>query len=117
MRAMTIDVWMQHPTLRFLRHEMFESLRRWTGQEIPADELPIDAHDRRDGCGGISFGLLSAWHAPDGPLIANDEVAGWVAEHPNRFAGLAAVEPGQTDGCGPRAAALRRGARLHRACA
>jgi hypothetical protein len=24
MRAMTVDVWMQHPTLRFLRHEMFE---------------------------------------------------------------------------------------------
>lgn len=28
---MTIDVWMQHPTLRFSQHEIFESLRRWTG--------------------------------------------------------------------------------------
>jgi hypothetical protein len=35
---MTIDVWMQHPTLRFLRHEMFDSLRRWTGQQVPAEE-------------------------------------------------------------------------------
>jgi hypothetical protein len=26
-----VDVWMQHPTLRFLQHEMFEPLRRWTG--------------------------------------------------------------------------------------
>ena len=33
---MTIDVWMQHPTLRFLEHDMLESLRRWTGMEVPA---------------------------------------------------------------------------------
>ena len=32
---MTIDVWMQHPTQRFLRQPAFESLRRWTGQQIP----------------------------------------------------------------------------------
>ena len=41
---------------------------------------------------GVTFGLLSAWHSPDGPLIANDEVEGWVAQHPDRFAGLAAVD-------------------------
>jgi predicted TIM-barrel fold metal-dependent hydrolase len=29
---MTVDVWMQHPTLRFLRHEMLDSVRRWTGR-------------------------------------------------------------------------------------
>ena len=27
-----------------------------------------------------------------GPLITNEEVAGWVADHPHRFAGLAAVD-------------------------
>lgn len=32
---MAIDVWMQHPTLRFLGHDMFDSLRRWTGGAIP----------------------------------------------------------------------------------
>jgi uncharacterized protein len=37
-----VDVWMQHPTLRFLGHEMFASLRRWTGRELPHEELPID---------------------------------------------------------------------------
>src|SRR5207244_3285063 len=26
---MAIDVWMQHPTSRFLRHDMFDSIRRW----------------------------------------------------------------------------------------
>jgi hypothetical protein len=39
---MTVDAWMQHPTPDFLRHDMFESLRRWTGMAVgPA------AHDRR----------------------------------------------------------------------
>jgi hypothetical protein len=29
--ADVIDVWMQHPTLRFSQHEMFESLGRGLG--------------------------------------------------------------------------------------
>ncbi len=40
---MPIDVWMQHPTVGHLRHDMFASLRRWTGLEVPAEELPIAA--------------------------------------------------------------------------
>ncbi|MDO8632545.1 MAG: hypothetical protein Q7R41_18850, partial [Phycisphaerales bacterium] len=61
---MTIDVWMQHPTLRFLRHDMFEPLLRWTNQEVPSDEIPIDATVAAMDHGGVDFGLLSAWHAP-----------------------------------------------------
>lgn len=26
-----IDVWMQHPTARFINHPIFDSLRSWTG--------------------------------------------------------------------------------------
>jgi uncharacterized protein len=89
---MTVDVWMQHPTLRFLRHEMLESIRRWTGQELPTEELSIDLTVAAMDAAGVSFGLLSAWHAPEGPLITNEEVAGWVAQHPDRLAGLAAVD-------------------------
>ena len=35
--AMTgiIDVWMQHPTPRFMQHDMFDSLRRWTRANQP----------------------------------------------------------------------------------
>ena len=47
--AMTIDVWMQHPTARFLRHEMFESLRRWTGDALPEGEIPLETTRRGDG--------------------------------------------------------------------
>lgn len=88
-----LDVWMQHPTLRFLEHEMFASLRRWTGAEVPAQapgiEVTLGAMDEA----GVGFGLLSAWSAPhQHALIGNDEVAGWVEQHPDRLAGVAAVD-------------------------
>ena len=91
---MTVDAWLQHPTPRFLGHEMFDSLRRWTGQELaPVEDMPIAATVAAMDAGGVDVGLLSAWTAPrQAPLISNDEVAGWVAEHPGRFAGLAAVD-------------------------
>jgi uncharacterized protein len=90
---MTIDVWMQHPTVRFSQHDMFESLRRWTGQQALTEELPIAGTVAAMDHARVAFGLLSAWHAPrEGALISNDEVAGWVAQHPDRFAGLAAVD-------------------------
>jgi uncharacterized protein len=51
---------------------------------------------RSPACGqpaGVSFGLLSAWHASrEGALVSNDDVAARVAEYPDRFAGLAAVD-------------------------
>ena len=89
---MTIDVWMQHPTRRFLAHDMFASLRRWTGGQIPDEPPPIGVTVEAMDAAGVGQGLLSAWHGPEGVLIGNDEVAGWVAEHPGRFAGLAGVD-------------------------
>jgi predicted TIM-barrel fold metal-dependent hydrolase len=89
---MTIDVWMQHPTLRFLNTDMLASLRRWVGTELPSEEIPIAATVAAMDAGGVDFGLLSAWHGPrEGALISNEEVAGWIAAHPDRFAGLAGV--------------------------
>jgi len=87
-----VDVWMQHPTLRFLRHDMFASLQRWTGWELPSEDPPIAMTIGAMDAAGVSQGLLSAWHAPEGVLISNDEVAAWVAEHPDRLAGLAGVD-------------------------
>ena len=80
---MTVDVWLQHPTSRFLAHDMFAPVRRWTGAQPPAQEIPIEATLEALDEGGVSFGLLSAWHAPyEGALIANDEVEAWVSAHP-----------------------------------
>jgi predicted TIM-barrel fold metal-dependent hydrolase len=90
---MTIDVWMQHPTARFLRQEMFASLQRWTGQQTPREEVQIETTLAAMDAGEVGLGLLSAWHSPrDGALISNDEVAGWVEAHSDRFGGLAAVD-------------------------
>ncbi|MGB3333386.1 MAG: amidohydrolase family protein [Mycobacterium sp.] len=90
---MTIDVWMQHPTRRFLDHDMLASLRRWTGGAMPDAEIPIEATVSAMDAAGVDFGLLSAWRGPNGmDLVSNDEVAGWVRAHPNRLAGLATVD-------------------------
>jgi uncharacterized protein len=88
-----IDVWMQHPTQRFLRHDMLEPLRRWTGAQIPDQELEIEMTVTAMDAADIDFGLLSAWSAPHQPaLISNDEVAAWVDANPSRFAGVACVD-------------------------
>jgi hypothetical protein len=87
---MTIDVWMQHPTQRFLRSDMLASLRRWTPASIPDTDIPIEATVASMDAADVDLGLLSAWRGPGGQdLISNDEVAEWIALHPSRFAGLA----------------------------
>jgi uncharacterized protein len=87
-----IDVWMQHPTLRFARHDMFDSLRRWTGQEKATADIPIEATVAAMDEAGVERGLICAWYDPTGPLISNDEVAGFVSRYPERFIGVASVD-------------------------
>lgn len=90
---MIVDVWMQHPTLRFLGHDMFASLRRWTGATLPDEAPGVDVSVAALDAARVDIGLLSAWSAPhQPPLISNDEVAGWTAAHPERFAGVACVD-------------------------
>lgn len=89
---MPIDVWAQHPTARFLAQEMFASLRRWTDGAIPEGPLPLALTLAALDAAGVDQALLSAWHGPQGTLISNDEVAGWVGEAPGRLAGIASVD-------------------------
>ena len=78
---MVIDVWMQHPTTRFLAQDFLASLRRWTGGSLPDEAPGIDVTVAAMDAASVGFGLLSAWSAPyREPLISNDEVAGWVAD-------------------------------------
>lgn len=87
---MTIDVWMQHPTLRFLRTDMLASLRRWMGGVVPGTEIPIAATVEAMDAAGVDLGLLSPRRGPGGQdLATNDE-----AMHPKRFDGLATVDLG-----------------------
>lgn len=89
---MVIDAWMQHGTVRFLRHEMLDSLWRWTGQKPPAEEIPVGTTVAAMDAGGVDVGLISAWYGPEGDLVSNDEVASFVRQAPGRLAGIASVD-------------------------
>jgi predicted TIM-barrel fold metal-dependent hydrolase len=96
---MIIDAWAQHPTVRHLAHPMFDSLRRWTRGEASShglvagpDPWPVSVTLAAMDQGGVARCLLSAWEGPRGSLISNDEVAGFVREAPERFAGVGSVD-------------------------
>jgi predicted TIM-barrel fold metal-dependent hydrolase len=96
---MTIDVWMQPPTLRLLRHDMLAPLRRWTAGTMPDKdaEIPTEATVESMDAAGVDIGLLTAWRGPNGlDLVSNDDVAAWVGKYPNRFAGLATARGRRT---------------------
>jgi predicted TIM-barrel fold metal-dependent hydrolase len=92
MRIGVIDVWMQHPTLRHARHEMFDSLRRWVGGELPTDAPPLAQTIGAMDDGGVEIGLAAAWYGPAGDLISNDEVAAFVDQYPDRLRGVAGAD-------------------------
>jgi uncharacterized protein len=86
-----IDAWAQLPTERFMEQPWLETLLRWTRQERAqayGTELTLAAMDE----GAVARALICAWSSPGGMLIDNDEVAEAVSAHPDRFAGVAAVD-------------------------
>jgi len=89
-----VDVWAQHPTERFTAAPWLAPLLRWTqsGGSTIGQALPVEATVSAMDAAGVRTALLSAWHGPMGSLITNDEVAEVVRAHPDRFAGLAAVD-------------------------
>jgi hypothetical protein len=89
---MIVDAWAQHPTPQFLRHPMFESLRRWTGALEAPDQIPIELTTGAMEAAGIDRALVCAWWGPGGPLIGNDEVAGFVRQRPDLLVGVASVD-------------------------
>ncbi|MCX5008049.1 amidohydrolase family protein [Streptomyces sp. NBC_00638] len=87
-----VDAWMQHPTLRHSNHEMFASLRRWTGMKVLEEEMPVGVTVAAMAAADVDTGLSSAWYGPQGALISNDEVAGFVARSEGRLRGVAGVD-------------------------
>lgn len=89
--TMIIDAWIQHPTSKFMRHSMFESLRRWMGVvEIP-EQIPLDFTLSALQAADVGRALVSAWVGPEGALISNDEVASYVKQAPDVLVGVASV--------------------------
>ena len=89
---MIVDAWCQHPTLRHSQHPMFDSLRRWTGEPAPEEELPVAATIAAMDAASIDRSLISAWYAPNDVMISNDEVAGFASEFPDRLVGVGSVD-------------------------
>ena len=87
-----IDVWAQHPTLRHINDPIFDSLKRWTKQEAITEEIPVDLTIALMDQAGVSKTLISAWEAPGKSMISNEEVAGFVAQHPDRLVGIGSVD-------------------------
>ena len=61
---MIIDAWAQHPTLRHSRDPVFDSLRRWTGDAVLMEALPVSATLSLMDRACIDKALISAWEAP-----------------------------------------------------
>ena len=89
---MIIDAWAQHPTLRHTQDPIFDSLRRWTKAPLPSEPLPVAATLAMMDQGGVNKSLISAWVAPRNVMISNDEVAGFVAQAPDRLVGVGSVD-------------------------
>ncbi len=89
---MIIDAWAQHPTLRHSQDPMFASLRRWTKSDVPQREIPVSMTIAAMDAAGVKKSLICAWQAPHRDMISNDEVAGFVAEYPDRFVGVGSVD-------------------------
>ncbi|MEM7410133.1 MAG: amidohydrolase family protein [Myxococcota bacterium] len=89
---MVIDAWAQHPTLRHQSDRIFDSLRRWTRTEAPTEPLPVSTTVALMDAAGVDRALISAWVGPRNVMISNDEVAGFIAEAPDRFVGVGSVD-------------------------
>jgi len=83
-----IDVWAQLPTARFWREKWLASLMRWTAQETPSADTPVEALVRAMDEAGVSISLISGWSSPKGDLISNDEVEAAIDAAPVRLRGL-----------------------------
>lgn len=51
-----IDVWMQHPTRRFLEQPFFDSLRRWTREGFIPEDVPLSTTIGAMDAAGVDVG-------------------------------------------------------------
>ncbi|MEO0369645.1 MAG: amidohydrolase family protein [Pseudomonadota bacterium] len=71
---------------------MFASLRQWSKQETPSQELPLAQTIAAMDQAGVDKALISAWHAPGKAMISNDEVAEFISQYPQRLVGVGSVD-------------------------
>lgn len=89
---MIVDVWTQTITPRMASVRWLESLRRWTGKAYDEASGSVDALLASMDQVGIDVCLLSAWSAPEGDLISNEQLVTAIDQAPERLKGLAAAD-------------------------
>ena len=62
---MIVNACARHATMRHVRDQIFDSLRRWNRKEAPTRELPVTARIRAIDPAGVANTLISAWVAPE----------------------------------------------------
>ena len=90
-----VDAWLQHPTLRHTADPIFDSLRRWTRQPVPTQELAVRDSIAVMDAAGVDLVLTSAWYAPRNIMISNEEVHWFGAESKERLLGVGSVGIGK----------------------
>jgi len=88
-----IDAWAQPATGALMNRAEVASLFRAIGTATPPEGVPIEQLLAEMDEAGIERAVLRAWATPEGWLISNDDIAALVQRFPDRFLGLAAVDP------------------------
>lgn len=88
-----VDAWAQLPTrAEQIVPEVRRLFERSGTAGVLAGGVAIEDAIAQMDRAGIERLLLCAWHRPGGWVLSNDDVAAVVAEHPDRFTGVAAVD-------------------------
>ncbi|UCH87424.1 MAG: amidohydrolase [Dehalococcoidia bacterium] len=88
-----IDVWAQPGFPQLLYMPEMESLRRWAKMTPPPEGVPIELTLAEMDATGVEKAFLRAWMRPEEVIISNDDIAAIVQKHPDRFLGMATVDP------------------------
>ena len=88
-----IDVWAQPGFPQLLYMPEMESLRRWAKMTPPPEGIPIEITLAEMDATGVEKAFLRAWMRPEEVIISNDDIAAIVQKHPDRFLGMATVDP------------------------
>jgi hypothetical protein len=88
-----IDVWAQPGFPALVHMAEMESLRRWSKVTPPPEGIPIELTLAEMDSTGVEKAFLRPWMRPEGVVISNDDIAAIVQKYPDRFLGMATVDP------------------------
>ena len=88
-----IDVWTQPGFPKLVHMPEMESLRRWSKIAPPPEGISIELTLAEMDATGVKKAFLRPWMRPEEIIISNDDIAAIVQKYPDRFLGMATVDP------------------------